>query len=64
MSIVDTVKNYLATEPLMVELKLLHSPIISNQNNKSGSQLFHCDYDDDQIVKVLNIFDVDKNTDP
>ena len=49
----------------MVELKLLHSPIISNQNNKSGSQLFHCDYDDDQIVKVfLNIFDVDKNTGP
>lgn len=62
--IINIVGEYLSSEPLLVELKLLHSPIIGS-NEKSGSQLFHCDYDDDRIVKLfLNVFDVNEESGP
>lgn len=61
---INIVGKYLKTDPLLVELKLLYSPILQN-DSKSGSQLFHCDYDDDKIVKIfLNIFDVHDNSGP
>ena len=62
--IINIVGEYLSSKPLLVELKLLHSPIIENIE-QSGSQLFHCDYDDDRIVKLfLNIFDTNENSGP
>lgn len=61
---INIVGKYLKTEPLLVELKLLYSPILQD-DHVGGSQLFHCDYDDDKIVKIfLNIFDVHENSGP
>ena len=63
-NIIQIVKNYLKTEPLLVELKLLHSPVIYDDSS-SGSQLFHCDFDDDKIIKIfLNIFNVNERSGP
>ncbi len=62
--IIEIVRSYLKSEPLLVELKLLHSPVIKNINSK-GSQLFHCDFDDDKIVKIfINILNVNLNSGP
>ena len=42
----------------------MHSPVIHVDSN-SGSQLFHCDYDDDKIIKIfLNIFNITENSGP
>ncbi len=63
--IINIVQGYLGTKPLLVELKLLHSPVLKNNEAKEGSQLFHCDFDDDKIIKIfLNISHVNYNSGP
>ena len=62
--IVSIVESHLDELPLLTELKVLYSP--SNFNNQhTGSQLYHRDFDDTKIVKIfINLVDVDLNTGP
>ena len=63
---VTTVKEYLEEEPLLVELKLLLSPSnLSLDQQFKGSQLFHRDFDDVNIVKLFFcLSDVDDESGP
>src|SRR3990167_2873728 len=62
-TILASVAQYLGELPILSAVKLLHSAPI--QGPLSGSQLYHCDHDDEFQVKVfLHISDVDQQSGP
>jgi hypothetical protein len=61
--VLSVVGSYLGSKPVLTQIKILKS--IPTENDKSGSQLFHCDHDDVKQVKVfVNLINVNINSGP
>lgn len=60
----EIAESYLQDEPLLSELKLLVSPVLS-MAQPEGSQLWHSDFDDDANLKIfIFLDDIDELTGP
>lgn len=61
---INMAQNYFNEMPLLTEIKLLHSPI-TNDEIFTGSQLFHSDFDDSELMKIfIYLNDVDSESGP
>lgn len=62
-SLIGAVADYLGELPILASIKLLHSSAV--ETGFDGSQLYHCDHDDLEQVKVfLHVSDVDQDSGP